>query len=199
MVVVVGKRLNSSHNPEEAAPADETTLSDTVKCQIIRYNNYTIEQVPAKLNAKARRCKESQLQLRALPAKTTYFQPHLRRGVVISSCIATRHDGRNRIDSKILLDLSNAPYHMTSPLAFPFVPIKPIDPAISARTLLFPACVAAHYYRLPSTHRFASLPRLASRLAYSEILLSSDLGIVESRALLLHGCRPTRFCHPSGR
>jgi hypothetical protein len=54
------------------------------------------------------------------------------------------------------------------PLAFPFVPINPTHPATSPRTLLFPACVAAHYYRLPSTHRFASLPRLASRLAYSE-------------------------------
>lgn len=37
-LLLLVKRLELSNHPEEALPADETTLSDTVKCQIVRYS-----------------------------------------------------------------------------------------------------------------------------------------------------------------
>ena len=61
-LLLLVKRLELSNHPEEALPADETTLSDTVKCQTIRYSE---NKVPAKLDRMRKRgvAKEARLDL----------------------------------------------------------------------------------------------------------------------------------------
>lgn len=125
------------------------------------------------------------------------FQPHERRAVVILQR-ATRNDGRNRRNKSSCAVISA---HDKAPCLF--IRSQSHPSGLFCPYLALPCvhcCALSFTFRLIVSPRFPGW--LASRLASSDPSAQAPFEVrIEPRApcSMGHGCRPTPFCHPSGR